>query len=39
MRADHVEHFQKRTESQWVLTVGKKAVVAVNAQLLKRVKL
>jgi hypothetical protein len=39
LRADHVEHFQKRTESQWVLTVGKKAVVAVNAQLLKRVKL
>ena len=25
LRADHVEHFQKRTESQWVLTVGKKA--------------
>lgn len=25
MRADHVEHFQKRTESQWLLTVGKKA--------------
>lgn len=24
-RADHVERFQERTESQWVMTVGKKA--------------